>query len=247
MRTIEAAPETTGVEGRTSVGLVGLLALQAWVWTASLLPKVTSSAFVTGFVRFVGTAPPMRPALYGRLVTPIVLTAPSLFAVGAMVTELALALTFTVTTVVILRHPRSAPRRLLVASTLASLVGAGFALNLALLVGDAAPWTIGDPFSSGVAVEYLLVGLALVTAVSAIGAIRASAPQHGLARAARPDVRNRTRGARGDASVEPGTPAATDTRSSRRRSRRDHEGPPAIRREAANPVVRRAASPGSDR
>jgi hypothetical protein len=39
MSTIETAPKTTGVTGGTSVGLVGLMALQAWVWSASLLPK----------------------------------------------------------------------------------------------------------------------------------------------------------------------------------------------------------------
>jgi hypothetical protein len=61
------------------------------------------------------------------------------------------------------------PRHLANASAVASLVGAGFALNLAFLVGDAAPWRLGDPFNSGVALEYLLVGLALATAWSALG------------------------------------------------------------------------------
>lgn len=177
MRRLDVAPETTGAHG-TSVGLVGLMALQAWVWTASVLPKLTSGAFLNGFVRFVGTAPPTRSAVYGHLVVPVVLAAPALFAVGALVTELALAAIFIVATVALLRHRRSVPRHLLVAGTVASLIAAGFALNLALLVGDAAPWTLGDPFDSGVAVEYLLAGLALVTAMSAITAIRASGRRH---------------------------------------------------------------------
>ena len=158
-----------------SAGLTGLMGLQAWVWTASVLPKVTSSIFLTGFVRFVGTAPPMRPALYGHLVTPVILAAPALFAVGSLVTELALAITFIVTTVALLRFRRSVPRRVLVAGAVASVVAAGFALNLALLVGDAAPWRLGDPFDSGVAVEYLLVGLGLVTALTTFTTIRTSA------------------------------------------------------------------------
>jgi hypothetical protein len=159
-------------------GLTGLMGLQAWVWTSSVLPKITSSTFVNGFVRFVGTPPPMRPALYGHLVTPVILAAPALFAVGALVTELSLALTFVVTAVALLRYRGSTPRGILLVGGVASLVAAGFALNLALLVGDAAPWTLGDPFDSGVAVEYLLVGLALVTAWSAITTIRASARRH---------------------------------------------------------------------
>ena len=172
------APQTTG----SSAGLTGLMGLQSWVWTASVLPKLTSATFLNGFVRFVGTAPPTRPAIYSHLVTPIILAAPALFAVGAMVTELALALTFIVTTVAILRRRDGAPRRLLVAGTAASVFAAGFALNLALLVGDAAPWTLGDPFDSGVALEYLLVGLGLVTALCSLTTIRASARQQAPAR-----------------------------------------------------------------
>lgn len=188
MSPLDTVPERMSGAG----GLTGLMGLQAWVWTSSVLPKVTSSTFLTGFVRFVGTAPPMRPALYGHLVTPVILAAPALFAVGALVTEVALAVTFLVTTVVLLRHRRSPSRRILVAGAVASLVAAGFALNLALLIGDAAPWRLGDPFDSGVAIEYLLVGLALVTAMTAFTTIRASArppaaavaggeryPQHG--------------------------------------------------------------------
>jgi hypothetical protein len=97
---------------------------------------------------------------------------PALFAVGALVTELALAVTFVVSTVLLPRPRGGAPRRVLLAGTVASLIAAGFALNLALLVGDAAPWALGDPFDSGVAVEYLLVGLGLVTALTAFMTIR---------------------------------------------------------------------------
>jgi hypothetical protein len=170
---------------RASVGLIALLALQAWVWTASALPKVTSGAFLTGFARFVATPPPTRPVVYGHLVTRIVLAAPSLFAWGAIATECLLALTFTVATLVMLARRGRVPLRLIVATAAASLVGAGFALNLALLVGDPAPWTLGDPFDSGVAIEYLLVGLSLATAAAAIGTIRASAWPHRVSTAAR--------------------------------------------------------------
>ena len=178
------APRTAATR-RPSVGLIALLALQAWVWTASALPKVTSGAFLTGFARFVATAPPTRPVVYGHLVTRVVLAAPSLFAWGAIATECLLALTFTVATVVVLWRRGVVPLRLIVAVGGASLVGAGFALNLALLVGDPAPWKLGDPFDSGVAIEYLLVGLSLATAAAAIGTIRASAWRHTVTTASR--------------------------------------------------------------
>jgi len=178
------APRTAATR-RPSVGLIALLALQAWVWTASALPKVTSGAFLTGFARFVATAPPTRPVVYGHLVTRVVLAAPSLFAWGAIATECLLALTFTVATVVVLWRRGVVPLRLIVAVGGASLVGAGFALNLALLVGDPAPWKLGDPFDSGVAIEYLLVGLSLATATAAIATIRASARPHIATTAAR--------------------------------------------------------------
>jgi hypothetical protein len=74
---------------------------------------------------------------------------------AALGTELGIALTFTVAALAALRPRRAVPRRVLVAAALASLAGIGFALNLALLTGDAAPWTLADPFGSGVAVEYL--------------------------------------------------------------------------------------------
>jgi hypothetical protein len=83
----------------------------------------------------------------------VVLAAPSLFAWAALGTEPGIALTFTVAALAVLRPRRAVPRRVLVASALASLAGIGFALNLALLTGDAAPWTLAAPFGGGVAVE----------------------------------------------------------------------------------------------
>jgi hypothetical protein len=160
-----------GVHGGAA-GLAALLLLQAWVWIASMLPKLVSSSFLNGFGRFVSTAPPGRPVLYDHVLRSVVLAAPSLFAWVALGTELGLALTFTVVALAVLRPRRPLPRRLLVAVALASLVGVGFALNLALLVGDAAPWTLHDPFDSGVAVEYLQAGLCAATAVVAISAVR---------------------------------------------------------------------------
>jgi hypothetical protein len=199
------AAQAARVRSGPSAGLVALVALQAWVWTASALPKLTSRTFLIGFARFVATPAPTRPALYGRLVTHLVLVAPSLFAWGALLTESALALTFTVATVVMLGRRGSLPRPLTLMTAAASLVGAGFALNLALLVGDPAPWTLGDPFDSGVALEYLLVGLSLATAVSTIATIRRSAWR---ARGDRPaDAGTRLRGECGVAAVGPPTTA----------------------------------------
>ena len=170
-----ASATTRGVP---APGLVALLGVQAWVWTASVLPKVTSGTFLNGFARFVARAPRGRPVFYSRLVSDTVLVAPSLFAWGAIVTESLLAFILTVVAVVALRRG-SASRLLLLVSVVASLVGAGFALNLALLVGDHAPWALGHPFDSGVAVEYLLAGLALATAASAIAIIRQSTQRPG--------------------------------------------------------------------
>jgi hypothetical protein len=160
-----------GVRGGAA-GLAALLVLQAWVWVASVLPKLVSGTFINGFARFVGTAPPGRPVLYDHVLRSVVLAAPSLFAGAALGTELGLALTFTAATLVVLRARRPLPRRLLLAVAAASLLGAGFALNLALLVGDAAPWTLHDPFDGGVSFEYLLAGLCAATAVVAISAVR---------------------------------------------------------------------------
>ena len=184
----DAAAQAVRARSAPSAGFVALVALQAWVWTASALPKLTSRTFLTGFARFVATPQPGRPALYGHLVTRVVLAAPSLFAWGALLTEATLALTFTAATVVMLGRHREVPRPLVLMTIAgASLVGAGFALNLALLVGDPAPWTLGDPFDSGVALEYLLVGLGIATAVSAIATIRGSAARRSLAATGRRD------------------------------------------------------------
>jgi hypothetical protein len=156
-------------------GLAALLVLQAWVWVSSVLPKLVSDTFLGGFTRFVGTMQPGRPAIYDHVLRSVVLAAPSLFAWAALGTELALALTFTVAALAVLRPRRAVPRALLVAASLASLVGIGFALNLALLDGDPAPWTLADPFGGGVALEYLVAGLSAATAVAAISAVRRGA------------------------------------------------------------------------
>lgn len=84
-----AAPEDT------STGLIALLLLEAWVWTASTLAKVISGGFVSGFSQFVGAAH-TTPVVYGRPIAPVVSTAPSLFAVGAVALESSLAVTFVV-------------------------------------------------------------------------------------------------------------------------------------------------------
>ena len=177
-----AVPASGAAPHRASTALLALLGLQAWVWTASVLPKVTSTTFVSGFMRFVATAR-SRPALYGRLVGHAVLAAPSLFAWAAITVETSLALSFVVAVVAVVRHRGVLSRRIAVTSAVASVVAAGFALNLAMLVGDAAPWTLGDPFDSGVPVEHLLAGLALATAASLIWS---SAGRRGGARGQRP-------------------------------------------------------------
>jgi hypothetical protein len=167
-------------------GLAALLVLQAWVWVSSVLPKLVSDTFLSGFTRFVGTMQPGRPGIYDHVLRSVVLAAPSLFAWAALGTELALALTFTVAALAVLRPRRAIPRALLVAASLASLVGIGFALNLALLAGDAAPWTLADPFGGGVALEYLVAGLSAATALTAISAVRRGAqPALALARGQR--------------------------------------------------------------
>jgi hypothetical protein len=153
-------------------GLAALRVLQAWVWVSSVLPKLVSNGFLGGFTRFVGSAQPGRPVAYDHVLRSVVLAAPSLFAWAALGTELALAVTFTVAALAVLRRRRPPHRSVLLAVAVASLLGIGFALNLALLAGDAAPWTLGDPFASGVAVEYLLAGLSGATAVTAISALR---------------------------------------------------------------------------
>jgi hypothetical protein len=160
-----------GVRGGPA-GLAALLVLQAWVWVASVLPKLVSGSFLNGFARFVGTAPPGRPVAYDHVLRSVVLAAPSLFAWAALGTELGLALAFTAAALVVLRARRPLPRHLLVGIAIASILGAGFALNLALLVGDAAPWTLHDPFDGGVSFEYMLAGLCAATAVVAISAVR---------------------------------------------------------------------------
>jgi hypothetical protein len=146
-------------------GLAALLVLQAWVWVSSVLPKLVSDTFLSGFTHVVATMQPGRPAIYDHLLRSVVLAAPSLFAWAALGTELALAITFTVAALAVLRPRRAVPRALLVAASLASLLGIGFALNLALLDGDPAPWTLADPFGGGVALEYLVAGLSAATAL----------------------------------------------------------------------------------
>lgn len=143
-------------------GLVALLYLQAWVWTASVLPKITSTAFVSGFAGFVGAAH-SHPAVYARVLGRIVHLAPSLIAASAVAVEVGLALTFVGGLVALLRHRGRLPGRLALTIAAASLLGAVWALNLALLDGDPTPWTLGDPFDSGVAFEYLLAGLGLAS------------------------------------------------------------------------------------
>lgn len=161
-------------------GLAAMLVLQAWVWVSSVLPKLVSNGFLGGFTRFVGSAQPGRPAVYDHLLRSVVLAAPSLFAWAALGTELGLAVTFTVAALAVLRLGPRVPRQVLVAAAVASLLGVGFALNLALLAGDPAPWTLGDPFGSGVALEYLLAGLSGATAVAAISSVRRGAHLHAV-------------------------------------------------------------------
>ncbi len=116
-------------------GLAALLLLQAWVWVSSVLPKLVSNGFLGGFTRFVGSAQPGRPAVYDHVLRSVVLAAPSVFARAALGTELGLAITFTLAALAVLRLGRRVPRQVLAATAAASLLGVGFALNLALLAG----------------------------------------------------------------------------------------------------------------
>jgi hypothetical protein len=154
-------PVATVVGGGRYSGLLALAVLQVWVWGASAIPKLTSLRFVQGFGGFVGTPTPGRPALYQQLVVGSVLVAPAVFAWASLLLEAALALAFVGVSVLIVRGRgilSRGTRRIVVT---ASLLSAGFALNLALLVGDPAPWSLQNPFDSGVSLEYLIAGLAL--------------------------------------------------------------------------------------
>jgi hypothetical protein len=147
--------------GNPCPGLLALAMLQVWVWGSSAIPKLTSLRFVHGFGAFVATPAPGRPALYEQLVVRGALAAPSVFAWASLLMETTLALTFVGVSVMIVRGRGMLSRGTRRVALAASLVSAGFALNLALLVGDPAPWSLQNPFDSGVSLEYLVAGLAL--------------------------------------------------------------------------------------
>ena len=98
----------------------------------------------------------------------VVLRAPGFFARASIGTEMLLTLAF-LTAAVALTFPRVNTTRLAVFGVAAaSFVGFMFAINLAVLNGDASPWTVGgSPFASGVQVEYLLAGISLMTTAAA--------------------------------------------------------------------------------
>lgn len=154
-------PVATAAGGGRYSGLLALAVLQVWVWGASAIPKLTSLRFVQGFGGFVGTPTPGRPALYQQLVVGGVLAAPSVFAWASLLLETTLALAFIGVSVLIVRDRGILSRGTRRIAGAASLISAGFALNLALLVGDPAPWSLQNPFDSGVSLEYLIAGLAL--------------------------------------------------------------------------------------
>ena len=165
--------------GGPLAGVAPLLVLQAWVWVASAVSKLISPQFVQGFSGFVAqgiTAD--KPAVYDDFLQRVILGAPGLFAFASIVTELLLGTVFTVTAIALLTGRNGALRPLLTAAMMASAVGAVFAVNLALLAGDAAPWQVGSPFDSGVPVEYLLAGLSVAGAVAALGARRRLSASH---------------------------------------------------------------------
>ena len=165
--------------GGPLAGVAPLLVLQAWVWVASAVAKLVSPQFLRGFSGFVAQGiTPDKPAVYDDFLHRVVLGAPGLFAFGSIATEVLLGTVFTVTVVALLTGRDGALRPLLTAAMIASGVGAVFAVNLALLAGDGAPWRIGSPFDSGVPVEYLLAGLSVAGAVAALGARRGLSASH---------------------------------------------------------------------
>jgi hypothetical protein len=154
-------PVATAAGGGRYSGLLALTVLQVWVWGASAIPKLTSLRFVQGFGGFVGTPTPGRPAIYQQLVVGGALAAPAFFAWASLLLETALALAFVGVSVLIVRSRGFLSRGTRRIAVTASLLSAGFALNLALLVGDPAPWSLQNPFDSGVSLEYLIAGMAL--------------------------------------------------------------------------------------
>jgi len=102
-----------------------------------------------------------RPALYQQLVVRSALAAPGVVAWASLLLETTLTLAFIGVSVMIVRGRGVLSRGARRIAVTASLVSAGFALNLALLVGDPAPWSLHNPFDSGVSLEYLVAGLAL--------------------------------------------------------------------------------------
>lgn len=154
--------------------LVALCLVQAWVWGLSTLDKVVSPLFITKFGSYVsGHLDGSLPSLYVTFLRSVVLRAPGLFARASIGTEMILTVAF-LTAAALLTFPRVSTTRLAIFGVAAaSFTGFLFAINLAVLNGDASPWTVGgSPFASGVQVEYLLAGISLVTTAAAAVLVR---------------------------------------------------------------------------
>ncbi|GAC1340337.1 MAG: hypothetical protein NVSMB29_09060 [Candidatus Dormibacteria bacterium] len=154
--------------------LVALCLVQAWVWGFSTLDKVVSPLFVSKFGTYVsGHLGNSLPSLYVTFLRNVVLRAPGFFARASIGTELLLTLAF-LTAAGLLTFPRVSTTRLAIFGVAAaSFGGFMFAINLAVLNGDASPWTVGgSPFASGVQVEYLLAGISLMTTAAAAVLLR---------------------------------------------------------------------------
>ena len=153
--------------GGPFAGTAALVSLQAWVWSSSVVPKLTSTTFVHGFAGFVAQGGQAgQSGWYDAILQRVLLAAPSVFAIGAITAELGLGVTFTITAIALLTRRTDVIRPLLGVAAAASAVGAIFAINLAVLASDPAPWHTGSPFDSGVAIEYLIAGLSLAGAVA---------------------------------------------------------------------------------
>jgi hypothetical protein len=151
------------------IGLATLSLVQAWEWLFSGLTKLQNDAFIKGFQSFVSHA----PGPYGRFMTWVVSMLPALIPRLVETTELGLGIALAASAIAVLAPLRRLRQPGILVAGAASLAGAVIATNIAVLVGDRAPWTLGmAPFGTGVPVEALLAGISIAGVAEAYSAWR---------------------------------------------------------------------------
>lgn len=154
------------------VGLATLAAVQAWEWLFSGLAKLQNDAFVRGFTGFVSHT----PGAYGRILRSVVMGGPALVPRVVEGTELTLGIALALSAAAVLLPFARARIVGIYVAGFASLVGATVAINIAITVGDKAPWRISSaPFSTGIPVEALLAGVSIAGLAQAYSAYRVNA------------------------------------------------------------------------